>query len=262
MAQSRAGSYKTAWHLGHRIRMATSEGTKAAKLKGDVQIDETYVGANRRSKNADGTPRKRGRGTTKVPVVALVETGGSVRSMPMEHVTSANLRAAMQAHVDPSARIVTDDYNAYDKPASEFAGGHYTVKHKEGEYTTSGGLTTNTVEAYFALLRRHRVHFTMYQSNTCTDIATSSLSGGNVVSWKTPSAATRRLSGPKGNDCYSIKPSGKREGVKGAASHLAVRGKRRKKPRRTHLPILPPLTFPTWRQMTFSDWINGRDNQS
>src|SRR5271170_6593585 len=38
------GSYKTAWHLTHRIREAMRYEPVADKLKGDVQVDETYVG--------------------------------------------------------------------------------------------------------------------------------------------------------------------------------------------------------------------------
>jgi transposase-like protein len=148
------GSYKTAWHLAHRIREAMRCDPIAGKLKGEVQIDETYVGANRRSKRGDGFTRKRGRGTTKMPVIALVETNGCVKSMPMEKVTSANLRAAMRESIEPTARIVTDEYNAYNKPASEFSGGHFTVNHSKNEYVMAGGMTTNTVESYFALLKR------------------------------------------------------------------------------------------------------------
>jgi transposase-like protein len=77
------GSYKTAWHLAHRIRYAMTTDSSISKLRGDVQVDETFVGASRRSKNADGTPRKRGRGTTKTPVMALVETGGEARTQVM-----------------------------------------------------------------------------------------------------------------------------------------------------------------------------------
>jgi transposase-like protein len=148
------GSYRTAWFLSHRIREAMRCEPVASKLKGEVQIDEAYIGANRRSKRGDGFRRKRGRGTTKIPVLALVETGGSAKSMPIEKVTVANLNAAMREHVDLSARIVTDEYNAYQKPASQFAGGHYTVCHSQNEYVSGSGRTTNEVEAFFALLKR------------------------------------------------------------------------------------------------------------
>jgi transposase-like protein len=48
------GSYKTAWHLAHRIRYAMNN--LGGLLKGQIQADETYVGG--RHKNV-----KRGRGT-------------------------------------------------------------------------------------------------------------------------------------------------------------------------------------------------------
>lgn len=33
-------------------------------------------------------------------------------------------------------------------------GGHHTVNHSEREYARDGGITTNSVESYFARLRR------------------------------------------------------------------------------------------------------------
>jgi transposase-like protein len=38
------GSYRTAWHLAHRIRHAMSKEPLAGLLKGTVEADETYIG--------------------------------------------------------------------------------------------------------------------------------------------------------------------------------------------------------------------------
>jgi transposase-like protein len=38
------GSYKSAWHLAHRIRYAMSEGTLCPPLKGIAEVDETHIG--------------------------------------------------------------------------------------------------------------------------------------------------------------------------------------------------------------------------
>jgi transposase-like protein len=66
------GSYRTAWHLCHRIRHAMSQEPLAGLLGaggGIVEVDETYIGGKPRK----GTgPHKQGRGTKKTPVVALV----------------------------------------------------------------------------------------------------------------------------------------------------------------------------------------------
>jgi len=144
------GSYRTAWHLAHRIREAMRCEPVAGLLQGTVQCDETYVGGKPRK----GTgPHKRGRGTKKTPVVALVESGGSVRSTPMDKVNSNTLRKVIQDNVHPSARIITDDLSAYQRAAAGFAG-HETVNHSTGEYVNKYGFTTNTAESYFALLKR------------------------------------------------------------------------------------------------------------
>src|SRR6266498_1157385 len=38
------GSYRSAWHLAHRIRWAMRQEPLASSLKGTVEVDETYVG--------------------------------------------------------------------------------------------------------------------------------------------------------------------------------------------------------------------------
>jgi transposase-like protein len=58
-------SYKSAWHLAHRIRLAMKEGPLVSALKGIVEVDETYVGGKPRKGNDDGGRSKRGRGTKK-----------------------------------------------------------------------------------------------------------------------------------------------------------------------------------------------------
>jgi hypothetical protein len=82
------GSYRSAWFMMHRIRYALRDPMFADKLGGNggtVEVDETYVGGKPRPQS--GEPKsKRGRGTKKVPVVALVERGGRVRS---KMITSA-----------------------------------------------------------------------------------------------------------------------------------------------------------------------------
>lgn len=91
--------------------------------------------------------------TLKTPVMALVERNGRVRSMPLERVSQANLKAAMLSQVDTSSTIMTDDLLMYRGITGAFSGGHEVVKHTAGEYVR-GDASTNTVESYFALLKR------------------------------------------------------------------------------------------------------------
>jgi transposase-like protein len=146
------GSYRTAWFMAHRIREAMKREPLAGLLRGTVEVDETYVGGKPRPEA--GAPKaKRGRGTKKIPVVALVERNGRVRAHKIERVDGVTLKGAIRANVDRKARIMTDEWAAYSGIGPEFAGGHQTVNHGSGEYAR-GDVFTNTAESYFALLKR------------------------------------------------------------------------------------------------------------
>jgi len=128
------GSYRTAWHMAHRIRHAMSREPLAGLLKGTVEVDETYVGGKPRPEAGQPKTAKRGRGTKKTPVVALVERGGRVRARKIERVDGATLKGAIRENVDRKARIMTDEWAAYRGIGTEFEGGHEVINHSAGEY--------------------------------------------------------------------------------------------------------------------------------
>ncbi len=157
-------TYKAAWFLAHRIRLAMKQDPLASKLEGIVEVDETYVGGKPRKGKRDASGNlivnKRGRGTKKTPVVALVERDGRVRTRVVDHVNADNLKAAIREKVSPKAAIHTDELNLYKGIGQEFEGGHQTVNHSQGEYAR-GDVNTNTAESFFALLKRG-VHGTFH----------------------------------------------------------------------------------------------------
>lgn len=145
-------SYKSALFLMNRIRFAMApDQPKAPKLKGTVEVDETYVGGKPRRGN--GKQHKRGRGTSKTPVFVAVERDGNKRSRVVTDVSSSTLQKALREMVSQRARIFTDDYFGYKGLDSRFSGGHDTVSHSTGEYTR-GNVHTNTAESSFALIKR------------------------------------------------------------------------------------------------------------
>ena len=154
-------SYKSAWHLAHRIRSAMKEWPS---LKGIVEVDEAYIGARkpRRTQKDIGSNKnfKRGRGTKKIPIMVLVERNGEAISKPIEKVNAENLKSAIRETVDQQATIMTDDCSSYTGIGKEYAGGHKIVRHSFGEYV-NGNASTNTAESYFALLKRG-VHGTFH----------------------------------------------------------------------------------------------------
>ena len=153
-------SYKSAWHLAHRIRAAMGEKTSKKMLKGTVEVDETYIGGQprhdkkwRNTPNKNGNGKCSGRGTKKTPVMVLVERQGNAVSKPVERVDAANLKSAIRETVDRQSTIMTDEWRSYRGIGKEFAGGHSVVNHSIGEYV-NGNKYTNTAESYFALLKR------------------------------------------------------------------------------------------------------------
>lgn len=153
------GSYRSAWHMAHRIRYAMKSDTTPGMLKGQVQVDETYVGGKFRV--GSGEDRK-SQYENKTAVVALVETNGKVHARPVANVTAATLRTVLDEVCDKSAQIVTDEHVSYPLATANFAGGHQTVNHSAKEYARTRIndarqveiITTNTAESFFALLKR------------------------------------------------------------------------------------------------------------
>jgi len=142
------GSYKTAWHLAHRIRLAMNELPLAKLLEGIVEVDETYIGG----RPARDPNNKRGRGTEKTPVVALIERDGKAIVQPVKAVDSATLKSIIKLYVSEQARIMTDEWKAYNGLSKDFSS-HQTVNHGQREYSRKG-VHVNHNEAFFALLKR------------------------------------------------------------------------------------------------------------
>lgn len=145
-------TYKSAWFMAHRIRYAMSQeplSSKLAKLRGTVEVDETYVGGKQRG--------RQGYKGNKAPVVALVERGGNVRSFHHpQAVTGKNLKQVIRENVHPDTHIMTDEFGAYRGLKREFRK-HSTIRHKWHVYARKEGdviISTNTIEGYFSILKR------------------------------------------------------------------------------------------------------------
>jgi transposase-like protein len=142
-------TYETAWFLFHRLRecaIVPSRGPVGGKNK-VVETDETYIGG--KAKNAHkGKPIPK-----KHAVVTPVERDGEARSFHVTNVNSETLRPILVKHADRKSYLMTDDSTVYPKIGDEYAG-HGTVNHSAEEYVRGTFWYTNTVESYFALLKR------------------------------------------------------------------------------------------------------------
>jgi transposase-like protein len=142
-------SYKTAWYMAHRIRLAMQQDEDfCQKFSGVCEVDETYVGGKRKG--------QRGRSTaTKVPVLGIKEkTSGKVRMVAASDVSANTLKNFIRLHVEAGSEIHSDEFSSYlwlDKEDSEYA--HKTVNHSV-EYVTADGVTTNGCENVWSLFKR------------------------------------------------------------------------------------------------------------
>jgi transposase-like protein len=143
-------SYKSALFLMNRIRFAMAPDLDTApKLKGFVEVDETWVG--RKPRYQAGA--KRPYWSKKIPVFAAVERDGQIRRHVIADVTGKTLKAAVRRVVDPRSYILSDENPSYKGIGEHYTGGHMTVNHSRREYA-HGIVNTNTAESSFALVKR------------------------------------------------------------------------------------------------------------
>ncbi|MDD5171237.1 MAG: IS1595 family transposase [Syntrophales bacterium] len=141
----------TAWYMNMRIRRAMLE--QREMLEGIVEMDETYIGGKPRKGGNGGDKLKRGRGTKKTPVIGMVERGGRIRAKVIGKgkMTAKTLSALVRKNVDTeNAVLVTDEYKGY-VGISRFMP-HKTINHQL--WYVNGEIHTNTIESFWALLKR------------------------------------------------------------------------------------------------------------
>jgi transposase-like protein len=141
---------KSAWFMLHRLREACGPGME--KLRGIIEIDESYVGGVERNKH-ETKKLKAGRGPVgKTAVLAMRERGGRTIAMPAETVDMATMRTAIFDWIEVGSTIHTDESAVYGGLDSLFFT-HDTVNHSKGEFVRDG-VTTNGVESVFAVFKR------------------------------------------------------------------------------------------------------------
>jgi transposase-like protein len=110
------GSYQTAWTMLHRFRRAMVRPDGIARLKGQVEVDETYLAITDRDVPASAARRKSR--TSKVLVAVAVEMlqpkgFGRIRLCRIDNDSDECVVPFVQASVEPGAQVRTDGSAAY-----------------------------------------------------------------------------------------------------------------------------------------------------
>ena len=137
-------SMKTAWHLGHRIRFMMAPGGDLGPMGGEgktVEIDDMEMGKSPKTRKRPGGRK------ANVKVLSLVERGGAIRSIVLDH---RGIGPRLHKHLDKRSRLVSDS-----APVFKFTGAasHGAVDHSKFEWRR-GDVHTNTLEGFFSIFKR------------------------------------------------------------------------------------------------------------
>ncbi len=164
----------TAWYMGMRIRNAMFE--QPELMRGIIEMDVCYIGGKPRKGNGPGgQTHKRGRGTSKTPVVGMIERGGKIVARPVDKgkLNSKSLSKLVRENVDLNdAMIITDEWTGYVRIKTFMP--HAVINHRV--CYADGEIHTNPIEGFWGLLKRgimgqyHRVsirHLHQYVTEFC-----------------------------------------------------------------------------------------------
>jgi transposase-like protein len=140
-------SYKSCLFMLHRIRFAMQE-TAPEMLKGDVEIDEVFIGGVPRIPNNG----RKGVKKRKSIVMGMIQRGGGVRPKIIADVTADSLKATIRENIHPSSRIMTDEWSGY-RGLTKDGWKHEAVRHSTHEYVR-GDVHTNSIEGFWGMVRR------------------------------------------------------------------------------------------------------------
>lgn len=148
------GSYKTAWLMCSKIRVALGN-EEFKQLVGYVEVDETYVGGKAKNKHKGKGGRGDFGGTGghgKSIVVGAVSRKGNVVCRVIDKTNAKTLDAFIREVVSTKVSLLsTDDHRGYCNVANDYP--HGFVSHSTGEYV-HGAVHTQTIEGFWAMVKR------------------------------------------------------------------------------------------------------------
>jgi transposase-like protein len=143
---------KSAWFMLGRLRNSFQVKT-TKQFTGVTEADETFVGGKNKNRHADKkVDFSQGRSVKdKTPVFGLLNEG-KVNLEVVSDTKAKTLRPIIEAMVQKGEIVVTDEWGGYNGLSPEYK--HEVVKHNEENYVTDSGLSTNSLEGFWSLLKR------------------------------------------------------------------------------------------------------------
>lgn len=155
IAEESSVSLKTAQTMAHHIRKCMSLEIPAPFF-GTVEMDETYIGGQRKNKRLHirRMKGKRGHGTDKLPIVGIFcrDSGQVYVDVEPRKLDVVYVFKTIQERVTPDSRIYTDGFKMY-RGLPELGYVHEFVDHAGDEYVR-GEIHTNNIEGFWGILKR------------------------------------------------------------------------------------------------------------
>jgi transposase-like protein len=179
-------NYRTAFSMYHKLReIMMLENKQIDDLQGVVEMDETYIGGKpRKFGNPCYDPKtrpeldaqikdlnkkgfnfkakgknlakceedaKRGRETSNIPVVGIVERNGDVVAEVMKTLSFETLKKMVQKYVkEEKSVLVTDSYKGYNSMKKII--NHIKLDHQQ--LYSYKGVNSNSIESFWAIIER------------------------------------------------------------------------------------------------------------
>lgn len=152
-------SNETIRKLRRRLQLAMSN-YDLEPFQGIIEMDEGYIGG---SNHGRYSKEQEGLGQKKFPVFGIYEVYGkrvySYPAVPNELgqcLTGKQIKTFIDGTIKEGSTIVTDEFKSYNflnKSDSKYK--HETVNHNDYQYKNSDGFTTNGIEGYWSLVKKH-----------------------------------------------------------------------------------------------------------
>ena len=148
--------------LGHstaeRVVRCIREAMRKVSLPlfyGPVELDETYIGGQRKNKRLHirRIQGKRGHGTDKLPIMGIFDrNSGLVHVEVIPKLDLGRIFEIVRARARRGARLYTDGFKMY-RAFTHRGFIHCYVDHAGGEYVR-GDIHTNNIEGFWGILKR------------------------------------------------------------------------------------------------------------
>jgi transposase-like protein len=145
------GSYKTAWYMCHRIRVALQD-KEFRKLMGIVEVGDTWIGGKDYNRHWDKKSGGRGgKGSGKTPIIGAVERKGNVVARVLSRMTKKDAQAFVREMASDKVSLLATDESFVFHGMADYP--HASVHHEQGQYVV-GAVHTNTIEGFWSIFKR------------------------------------------------------------------------------------------------------------